>query len=64
MDEDERRLEVTRRAHALWEAEGCPEGRSEDHWRQAEAELAAVLAWADAKPTPKPRARGKSHSPR
>ncbi|TCK31001.1 DUF2934 family protein [Ancylobacter aquaticus] len=26
---------IRQRAHALWEAEGRPEGRSDDHWRRA-----------------------------
>lgn len=29
---------VTRRAHQIWEEEGCPDGRSEDHWLRAEQE--------------------------
>lgn len=30
---------ITARAHALWEAEGRPEGKSIAHWLQAEAEV-------------------------
>ena len=26
---------IKARAYALWEAEGCPHGREEQHWRQA-----------------------------
>lgn len=33
------REEITLYAHLLWEEEGRPEGRSEAHWRQAEAHL-------------------------
>lgn len=29
-----------RRAHELWESEGRPEGRHDDHWHQAEQEAA------------------------
>ncbi|MEZ2126672.1 MULTISPECIES: DUF2934 domain-containing protein [unclassified Sinorhizobium] len=29
---------IGRRAYALWEAEGRPEGRSGEHWRQATEE--------------------------
>ncbi len=32
---------VRARAYALWEREGRPEGRAEEHWRQAEEELRA-----------------------
>ena len=31
--------EITRRARALWEEEGRPEGRAEEHWLRAESEL-------------------------
>ena len=33
---------IQRRAYALWEQEGRPEGQADDHWRQAEAEVAGV----------------------
>jgi hypothetical protein len=31
---------IEKRAHELWEAEGCPEGRELEFWLQAERELA------------------------
>src|SRR4051812_13973036 len=33
------RDEISRRAQAIWEAEGRPEGRAEEHWSRAEREL-------------------------
>jgi hypothetical protein len=38
---------VRARSHAIWELEGCPEGRAHEHWKQAVAELTAELerAW-------------------
>ena len=33
--------EIARRAYAIWEQEGRPEGRERDHWSQAERELGA-----------------------
>lgn len=30
---------VRDRAHAIWQAEGRPDGRHLDHWRQAQAEI-------------------------
>ena len=33
---------IARRAHALWEKEGRPEGRDKDHWAQAETEIVQV----------------------
>ena len=32
---------VRERAHAIWEAAGRPEGKDQEHWLQAEAEIAA-----------------------
>lgn len=31
---------IRRRAYAIWEREGRPEGREADHWKQASEELA------------------------
>ena len=31
--------EISRRAQAIWEEEGRPEGRAEEHWIRAEREL-------------------------
>jgi len=31
--------EIRRHAYEIWEREGRPEGRAEEHWRQAEADL-------------------------
>jgi len=31
--------QIARRAQELWEAEGRPEGKSDDHWLRAESEL-------------------------
>jgi hypothetical protein len=36
-DDDEHR--VRQRAYELWQAEGAPHGRSEDHWHRARREL-------------------------
>jgi hypothetical protein len=36
---DNRREQVSKRAYAIWEAEGYPHGRDREHWRQAEAEI-------------------------
>lgn len=32
---------IRERAHRLWEEEGRPEGRSEEHWREAERQVMA-----------------------
>jgi hypothetical protein len=37
----DRQAEITKRAHAIWEREGRPEGKAADHWQRAEAEIAA-----------------------
>jgi hypothetical protein len=45
------RFERTReRAYFLWENEGRPEGRAEDHWRAAERELATRHSGAPSRP--------------
>ena len=31
--------QISTRARAIWEAEGQPEGKAEEHWRQAEDEV-------------------------
>ena len=31
--------EIAEAAYFLWLAEGCPEGREEDHWHRAQAAL-------------------------
>ncbi|MDB5662407.1 MAG: hypothetical protein JWM38_743 [Sphingomonas bacterium] len=52
---------IRRRAYALWEADGRPAGKEDEHWRQAlreiEAEDVAPQPQAEASATPKPRAR-------
>ena len=41
-DEDEERARRTReRAYFLWEQEGRPEGRADEHWRMAQEQEAA-----------------------
>ena len=49
---------IRQRAHAIWEREGRPSGRDQDHWRDAESELARdEAAAAPARPAAKkPRA--------
>lgn len=42
--EDERERRVRERAHRKWEEEGRPESRAEQHWRDAEREVAAEEA--------------------
>lgn len=44
-------------AYAIWEAEGKPDGRAEEHWRQAEARVAASLT------ARKPEAPAKASAP-
>jgi hypothetical protein len=40
MTDSDREQEIARRAYALWEEEGRPEGREKEHWTRAEAEVA------------------------
>lgn len=45
-----RQEEIRKRAYALWEKEGRPEGRHRDHWTRAEHELDARYGEADNPP--------------
>jgi hypothetical protein len=52
MNDDIKAL-ITARAHEIWEEQGRPTGRSEEHWRQAERDIlgregGAPGAWARA----------------
>ena len=37
----DRNGEIAKRAHAIWEATGRPDGQAEQHWLQAEREVEA-----------------------
>jgi DUF2934 family protein len=53
-----REQRIRERAYQIWESEGRPHGRQEEHWRRAEAEidqeLAAVAARHDTMPLTEP----------
>ena len=38
---DDREERIKARAHEIWQREGSPEGRENDHWKEAEQELDA-----------------------
>lgn len=50
MSED-REQRIRERAHRIWEEEGRPEGREDEHWRRAEREVDAAPA-GDVLPAP------------
>lgn len=37
--ENDRKELIQRRAYAIWESEGRPDGRHDDHWRRAAEEM-------------------------
>ena len=39
---EHRNSKIEKRAHEIWERAGRPHGMHEEHWRQAEAEIAAA----------------------
>jgi hypothetical protein len=41
--------EIARRAHELWEQDGRPEGRHEEHWMEAEKQLRGSPIGPDAR---------------
>ena len=52
---DDQEARIRLRAHAIWEEQGRPLGRHEDHWRQAARELDATdLADPDPSEAPPP----------
>ena len=42
---------IRERAHALWEADGCPKGRELQYWLRAEQELLAELIAGEEDPS-------------
>jgi Protein of unknown function (DUF2934) len=52
---DELHRQIAVRAYLIWESEGCPLGRHEEHWRRAEAEIQGA-----AKAKTSSRANGKA----
>ncbi len=49
---------IRRRAHAIWEREGRPEGRHQEHWEQARREIEAEEGAAAPDASPRPAAVG------
>jgi hypothetical protein len=43
--------QIRERAYAIWEGEGRPVGRADDHWLRAEAEIVRKAAGAKGKVT-------------
>lgn len=43
---------VRERAHALWEKEGRPDGRSEEFWHRAQSEVESEIGAVDAPTAP------------
>jgi hypothetical protein len=41
--QDDRETEIQRRAHAIWQREGQPEGAHSEHWAEAERDYDAEL---------------------
>lgn len=41
MGEQDKQAQIRERAHQLWEEQGRPEGRHEEHWEQARREIEA-----------------------
>lgn len=47
---DEIESKIRERAHAIWEAQGRPEGLAEEHWHRAAAEVAQAEHVAELPP--------------
>jgi hypothetical protein len=46
---DDLHSKIRERAHEIWEREGRPDGRAEEHWSQAERELGITQTSAPGK---------------
>ena len=46
---DDRQERIRKRAHAIWESHGRPDGSDREHWEQATREIDALDASAKAK---------------
>lgn len=42
--------DIAQRAHQIWESEGRPHGRDQDHWQRAEREILGADKAKDARP--------------
>jgi len=53
---------IRRRAHEIWEAEGRPEGRDQEHWIRAQRELCeeAGLCVGGIQPLPTTHVQGRA----
>ena len=49
--------QIKRRAYELWEADGRPQGKDQDYWFKAMAEIAATALTATASAVKAPRKR-------
>jgi hypothetical protein len=59
----DREQKIRERAHVLWEAEGRPEGREHDHWREAERQVVAEEAGEGQPQAPDEAAVGSQGGP-
>ena len=56
---DDRDARIRARAHQIWEAEGQPDNKAEEHWQRAMDEIAAE----DAAAAPKTRKKAAPRKP-
>jgi hypothetical protein len=63
MNPDKQRL-VEQRAYALWQAEGQPHGKHEEHWQRAICEIEAEELSEGPAPRSGPRQSSRRSAPR
>jgi hypothetical protein len=61
---DERQERIRRRAHAIWEQAGRPDGAHQQHWDQAAAEIDSEDSKPKAKAAPRKPAAAKGSKPK
>jgi hypothetical protein len=63
VDTPERDAEIAKRAYAIWELEGQPNGRDLDHWLRAESEIDTARRPPLAKNGPARKRRSRGQAP-
>ncbi|PTE07889.1 DUF2934 domain-containing protein [Mesorhizobium helmanticense] len=61
---DERQERIRKRAHAIWEQAGRPDGAHQQHWDQAAGEIDSEDSKPKAKSVPKKPAATKGSKPK
>ncbi len=62
--QEDRSKKVEERAHGIWESEGRPDGKHDEHWKRAEQELSEGEKHSEVSETPSTTASSGSEKRR